>query len=136
MNQIDEYLDRPYHVSLVYDRADDGIEGWVAEIEEIPGAFGQGSTPDAAVRSAHIALENWIEGALEDGTPIPEPRAEEGYNGRVLVRMPRSLHAALARAARAEGVSINQMAVSAIAGALHWRDRKVSTQHAVTSNRH
>lgn len=35
--------------------------------------------------------------------------------GRVLVRMPRSLHAELVALAKAEGVSLNQLAVSALA---------------------
>src|SRR5687768_5170692 len=39
----------------------------------------------------------------------PDPR------GRVLIRMPRSLHAELVALAQAEGVSLNQLAVSALA---------------------
>lgn len=35
-------------------------------------------------------------------------RAVEGYSGRVLVRLPRSLHRRLTEAAAIEGVSLNQ----------------------------
>ena len=35
----------------------------------------------------------------------------EGYNGRILLRIPRSLHKHLAESARIEGVSLNQYAL-------------------------
>jgi predicted HicB family RNase H-like nuclease len=39
-------------------------------------------------------------------------RASETANGRILVRVPRSLHAALLSEADAEGVSLNQLIVA------------------------
>lgn len=35
----------------------------------------------------------------------------EGYSGRILLRIPRSLHKRLAEAAKVEGVSLNQYAL-------------------------
>ena len=42
-------------------------------------------------------------------------------SGKLLVRMPRTLHAELARAADAEGVSLNQFIIGALTGAVAWR---------------
>jgi hypothetical protein len=46
---------------------------------------------------------------------------EPGHSGRLLLRMPPSLHGELARAADADGVSLNQFITSALASAVGWR---------------
>jgi predicted RNase H-like HicB family nuclease len=109
------YLDRPYHITLVHDRDEEGNEGWVAEVAELPGCLSQGDTPAEAVENVRDAMLGWISVALEDGRPIPEPRREQSYSGRFLVRLPRSLHAALASKAEREGVSLNQYVTTALA---------------------
>jgi RNA polymerase sigma-B factor len=44
------------------------------------------------------------------------------HSGRLLVRMPQSLHAELARTAEHEGVSLNALVTSALASAVGWRN--------------
>src|SRR6184192_1178752 len=49
---------------------------------------------------------------------LPEPRVgpqRREYSGKFNVRVPKSLHAALAREAEAEGVSLNQLVVAKLA---------------------
>ena len=48
---------------------------------------------------------------------------ETTHSGRLLLRMPPSLHAELAREAEREGVSLNAFISSALSGAVHWRAR-------------
>jgi HicB-like protein involved in pilus formation len=43
------------------------------------------------------------------------------FSGRVKLRIPATLHRDLARAARAEGVSLNQFSCAALAVAVSWR---------------
>jgi len=43
------------------------------------------------------------------------------HSGKLLVRMPRTLHAELAAAADQEGVSLNAFIVGALGGAVAWR---------------
>ena len=50
-----------------------------------------------------------------------EPTTDPLPSGKLLVRMPRTLHADLARAADAEGVSLNQFIIGALTGAVAWR---------------
>jgi len=68
----------------------------------------QGDTPQEAIEMIHDTMRGWIEVSLEDGDPIPEPRPEESYSGKFVVRVPRSLHRELVERAEQEGVSLNQ----------------------------
>jgi RNA polymerase sigma-B factor len=64
-------------------------------------------------------------------TPAPErsrkdreahpTRPEPTHSGRLMLRMPGSLHADLARAAEREGVSLNSFIVGSLAAAVRWR---------------
>jgi antitoxin HicB len=121
MKTIDDYLRLPYHVVLTVDQDEDGNSGWVAAVEELPGCFSQGVTPNDAVDRVFDAMQGWISVALEDGREIPEPRAEPSHSGKFVVRMPVSLHALLAEEANREGVSLNQFVIATLAGAVGWR---------------
>jgi predicted RNase H-like HicB family nuclease len=121
--RIDDYVDRPYLIELVYSEDEEGQRGWVAEVAELPGCIAQGETPDAAVQAVRDAMTSWIAVALEDGKTIPEPRQEVTHSGRLLLRMPRTLHAQLADEAEHEGVSLNQFVTASLAGAVGWRSR-------------
>jgi hypothetical protein len=59
---------------------------------------------------------------LIDGLPEPavDPQRRE-YSGKFNVRLPKSLHAALAQEAEAEGVSLNQLVVTKLALQLQAR---------------
>ena len=115
MTTVEDYLELPYRISLVYDEDEEGNEGWVAEVDELPGCLSQGETPDEAVANVRDAMAGWISVALEDGQRIPEPRTPESYSGRLVVRMARSLHAELAREAETEGVSLNALITTTLA---------------------
>ena len=118
------YLDLPYHIVLVRDQSEDGEEGWVATVEELPGALSQGKTPAEAAENVRDAMLGWIDVMLQDGKPIPEPRPEQSYSGKFVVRLAPSLHEALVKEADHEGVSLNHFIASALAGAVGWRSAK------------
>lgn len=50
-----------------------------------------------------------------------EPRPDEEKSGRVLVRMPITMHKALADIAQAEGISMNRFIGGVLAVAVDWR---------------
>lgn len=127
MSTVDEYLSMPYRIELTPDRDEDGRLGWVAEVDELPGCISQGETPEEALEQVRDAMAGWISVALEDGREIPRPRADVGYSGRFLVRLPSSLHAELVRRAELEGVSLNQFVSAVLAGSVHWREREAVT---------
>jgi hypothetical protein len=50
-----------------------------------------------------------------------QPDEQAAHSGRLLVRMPPSLHSELVRTAEHEGVSLNTLVTGALAGAVGWR---------------
>jgi len=115
MRTLEEYLALPYTIEIVHDHDDDGHAGFVAEVKELPGVISQGETVEEAAANVHDAMAGWISVALEDGIEIPEPVDVDAYSGRFLLRIPRSLHADLARGAEEEGVSLNQFVATTLA---------------------
>jgi antitoxin HicB len=81
----------------------------------------QGDNPEEALRMIEDALRGWLEVSLEDGETIPEPRTEEEYSGKFVVRVPRSLHRQLVEEAEREGVSLNQLVNVALASAVAYQ---------------
>ena len=77
----------------------------------MPGCISQGETLVEAMSMIEDAKRGWIEIALADQVPIPEPvRGGAEYSGKFVVRVPKSLHQELVQKARAENVSLNQLA--------------------------
>jgi RNA polymerase sigma-B factor len=60
-----------------------------------------------------------------------QPQQPQTHSGRLLVRMPQSLHAELARVAEHEGVSLNTLITGALASSVGWRDGAVDGLDAV-----
>ena len=109
-----DYLALPYHIEVVYDTSGEQ-PGWFARVLELPGCITQANTFEELGEMVKDAMRVWIETALEDGQPIPEPRADEDYSGKFVVRLPRSLHRELAEAAERDGVSLNAL-INALLG--------------------
>lgn len=100
-------------VSVVH--TGDGPEPWLAEMDERPDWSGRGATPEEAVRRLWAATNGAVQ---EEAAPAETaPR----HSGKLLVRMPATLHDDLARAAESEGVSLNQLITGVLAGAVDWR---------------
>ena len=60
-------------------------------------------------------MELWLESALDHNMTIPEPRMDEDYSGKFVVRLPKLLHRKLVEQAEEDGVSLNQWIVAALA---------------------
>jgi antitoxin HicB len=117
---VDRYVDLPYHITLAQDGEESGGK-WVAAAEELAGCTARGDSPEEAIARLKDAMAIWITSALHEGRDIPEPKSATSHSGRLLLRMPRTLHAALTRAAERENVSLNQFITDALASAVGWR---------------
>jgi len=117
---VDRYVELPYHITLVQD-SDDGDGKWIAAAEELPDCTSRGDTAEEAIGGLKDAMATWISAALKEGRDIPEPRTEASHSGRLLLRMPRTLHAALTKAAERENVSLNQFITDSLASVVGWR---------------
>lgn len=113
---LDYYLRLPYTITLKRGSGDGG-EYWVARVLELPHCMTHGATPQEALRDIEDAKAEWIKSNLEDGLPIPEPAH---YTGQYHLRMPPSLHEALALKSETEDVSLNQYMVTALARAVGY----------------
>ncbi len=107
---LDYYMSLPYAVEVKHDE-----DGYFAKVMELPGCMTWADTFEELGPMIEDAKLAWIEDALEDGDPIPEPRDVGEFSGKVNLRMPKSLHRDLVYRAEAEGVSLNQYMTTALA---------------------
>jgi antitoxin HicB len=129
---VERYLALPYHVTLVRDG--DGEDGpWVAQVEELAGCTSRAETAEQAASGIQQAMSDWITEALREGREVPEPKPVDEHSGRLLLRMPRTLHAELTRLAEREGVSLNQFITDALASAVGWRLARSARRSATGS---
>jgi predicted RNase H-like HicB family nuclease len=104
---LEYYLNLQYPVTLYPDPQG----GYVAQIKDLPGCLTQGETLEETMTNINEARELWIETAYEAGDNIPLPSTDDSYSGKLMLRMPKSLHRRLAETAEREGVSLNQYIV-------------------------
>ena len=118
MKTLNYYLALSYRMEIVKD-SDEG--GFVASYPDLPGCITCGETEEEALKNALDAKKAWLEAALEENIEIPEPDSLEAYSGQFKLRLPRSLHRALAEHSQREGISMNQYCVYLLAknDALH-----------------
>ncbi len=121
---VDYYMRLPYTIELRNEPED---AGWFVRVKELRGCMSEGDTAEEALAMIREAMELWLEVALEEGIPIPEPRPDEDYSGKFVVRVPRSLHRELVEEARRQGTSLNQAINVALARSV---GRTVSTRSA------
>ena len=86
---------------------------------------------EEAVTAIDECKHAWIETALEDGLCIPVPRTDAEYSGKLLLRMPKSLHRRLASHARQDGVSLNTEVATLLATSLGAREQQLSARAIV-----
>ena len=112
--------DDAYPIVLARSPNGDG-PGWIATVEELPGCQAKGETPERAAAAMRDAVDDWVREARAAGREVPPPGAAAAHSGKLLVRMPRSLHAELVRASEREGTSLNAYIVAALASSVAWR---------------
>lgn len=91
-------------------------EGYIAIAPDLTGCSAWGETEAEALGEIHHAVEAWLEAAKKANNPIPPPTVPGSTSGKFLMRVPKRLHADLARAAKREGVSLNQYVLYLLAG--------------------
>jgi antitoxin HicB len=97
--------------------------GYLIEFPDLPGCMSDGETVEEAITNGMAAQRDWIAAMVEAGRPVPPPTMEsvDSYSGKWVLRAPKSLHRGLVERARAEGVSLNALAVAMLAQGLGLR---------------
>ncbi|MEQ9643055.1 MAG: toxin-antitoxin system HicB family antitoxin [Alphaproteobacteria bacterium] len=109
--KVMEHLRKPY--ARVVTPEDDGT--FRAEILEFSGCLATGDTAAKALEALERVAESWLEFVLEKGQRVPDPIETAEYSGKLMLRLPKSLHKKAAHAADRDGVSLNQFIVSSVA---------------------
>lgn len=94
------------YIRKVFFSKEDGC--WVAVAPELDGCSAAGDTDAEALRELDLAIKGHLEIRKAKGWAVPAPLAEREPKGRFLLRLPKTLQAALAEDAMEEGVSLNQ----------------------------
>jgi predicted RNase H-like HicB family nuclease len=67
-------MENKYEILIYWSKIDNR---YIAEVPELPGCMADGFTYEEALESAKIVIQEWIETAMEDGEPIPEPKGKK-----------------------------------------------------------
>jgi predicted RNase H-like HicB family nuclease len=105
-------MDAPRYPKHVFWSDED--EGFIAVAPDLPGSSAFGETEAEALSELDQAIGAWIEAARAAGNTVPAPSRPASPSlpsGKVLVRMPRTLHQSLVQEADREDVSLNQFVV-------------------------
>lgn len=105
------YLGKPY--GRVLTPESDG--SFHAEILEFPGCIAIGDDPAEALANLEEVAAIWLEATIEKGQDVPEPRDDSSFSGKLVLRLPKSLHRKAARQAALDNVSLNQFIVASVA---------------------
>jgi predicted RNase H-like HicB family nuclease len=62
---------KDYHIDIFYSEED---EGYIANIPDLRFCSAFGDTPEEALKEVLIAKSLWLEVAVAEGKPIPEPK--------------------------------------------------------------
>ncbi len=108
---LGEYLALEYSFTVEADP--DG--GYVISFPDLPGCLTEADDLSEIPSTVEEVRSLWLETAYEHGVDIPLPSYPEETGGRILLRLPKSLHKRLLQQAEREGVSLNQYAVSVLA---------------------
>ena len=124
---IEHYLGLRYPISVRELKPEEG-GGFLACIPQLGRKtfMAVGETLQEAMQSLEELRHELIPVLVADGIALPEPAEEdeslEGYSGSVMLRLPKILHAQLARQAKKNSVSINKLATHYLTEGVAGRD--------------
>jgi antitoxin HicB len=112
-HQVELYANLPYTITIT--REDDGHGVYyTARVIELPGLIMTGDSPEEALNELESVKKEWMTTYLKLGNKMPMPLRNRKYSGKIILRMPPSLHETLVTIAELEGVSFNQYMVSTL----------------------
>ncbi len=114
--KVEYYLGLPYTMTVKFRPEQGGY--YVAGYIELPDLTMTGDTPEEAVRELQAEKRGWFEECLKRSISIPLPVEPQKYSGKIVIRMPPSMHESLIRIAELEGVSLNQYMLTALSRTL------------------
>ena len=105
---LNYYMGLNYKIEVVKDKEDGG---YALSCPELKGCVTCADTIQKGFEMLEDAKKSWLTACIEDNIFIPEPDSLNEYSGQFKLRIPKSLHKALAERSRQEGISMNQYCV-------------------------
>ncbi|MGN7613142.1 type II toxin-antitoxin system HicB family antitoxin [Magnetococcales bacterium HHB-1] len=105
-------MNEPDYPFTVRPLSDEDGGGYLIEFPDLPGCISDGETIEEAIANGQNAVLSWLETAQEQNRKIPLPSSVNQFSGQWRMRVPKSIHAALAYRAKQEGVSLNMLATT------------------------
>lgn len=112
IKDLEYYMNLPYTTSI-QKVENDATPYFFAKIEELPGCHTDGRTQIEALQELEEIKRDYLEIKLEAGVEIPEPN--DLPSGKLLLRLPKSLHKQILQDAQKESTSVNQLIVYRLA---------------------
>src|SRR5271166_2311486 len=111
-SKADQILRQPY-ARVILPESDGTFRG---EIMEFPGCIATGETAAETFVALEDVARSWLLATLERGQNIPLPveNNSNAFSGRLVLRLPKSLHKKATWVAEREGVSLNQFIIASI----------------------
>jgi len=97
--------------------------GYLIEYPDLPGCMSDGETIEEAIANGIDAINCWVEASKAIDRKVPKASGEL-QSGKWVQRVPKSLHAKLVMLAKREGVSLNTMVITLLAGGLGLHHQK------------
>lgn len=118
--------DLSYYMSLDYTVVvnqvkEDNTSYYYGKIAELDGCQTTADTIEELFIELEEVKKDHLELKLEYNDPIPEPN--EMPSGKIVLRMPKTLHWRLAGEAKEEGVSLNQYMIYKLSQSLNQEDK-------------
>jgi len=104
-------MENEYPLTVEWSKED---QQYVVTCPAFPGLSALGETREQALTEAETVLRLFVESYKERQIELPEPRTVEDFSGQFRVRLPKSLHRQAAQLAESDGISLNQLVISAI----------------------
>jgi len=92
-------------------------EVFVAHVLEFRSLAAHGDTAEAALAELRSVVEFVVSDLEKEGELVPKSLSERSYSGKLVLRMPPSMHRQLAIEATRESISLNQLIYLKIARA-------------------
>jgi len=128
--KAEEILRKPY-ARMIFPEDDGTFRG---EVLEFPGCIVSGESAPEALCNLEEAANSWVSAAIELGQTIPEPvDAANNFSGRLVLRIPKSLHKKSSLFAEREGVSLNQFIATSLSESVGEKQRNYSINTAIYS---
>ena len=96
--------------------------GFIALVPELEGVSAFGSSKEEALAEVEVAKRLYLGSCRDNDIEVRPPKTRSHYSGQLRLRLPKSLHEDLAKAAARDGTSLNTLIVSMLSDKCGYRE--------------